>query len=844
MPLVRNAYAVSLLLTALAVLVLGVAAWLRRRAVRGGAVLAALAAAATAWAVCEALWLMAGGPPAGAVWLQAERAAGALTALGLLAYALRATRMLGQAGRAALWLAAALTAGAVALAFGPPGGLSLWRVLRQGAAAGRVVTVGMPGAWGAAATVLVGVMVAAAVLLLALAWLRAGPGVAAGQGWTLLGVAMPVLAEVVAALLPGEPGAPAGGTGLSPGAFLLAPAALAVAQGLLGGGRGLLPAGAAVPAPSAGAAPKELLDHLDQPVLLVGPGETVSYANAAAGRLFRPTGGLAGARVAALFGDVPELASALAGRRSAVVELELRRKSAVRPFEAWLTPLYQRSGRYAGSMVAFVDVEALRRAEAERDTAVAELRRVEAVVEALREALHGALRDEPTAMLFDMVVTGASRGLDLPHAALYLHDAGSDAMVRRLAVGGFEAMEEPPVRPDEGLVGQVWASGKPQATEGLLHGAEADAPGWAGTAIGVPLRQRGRVVGVLLAARRGGDWRAFGGSEIAALERFADLAAVTARDAAVSRRAERAEGELEWLDRIDALVARDAPDTEVLAAALRAAREAAGFDRVVLWLATEDGSALEAHAWLGFPPGPEGGERWPLNGSVPLLEEVYRSGEEVVLAYGGPLPERYRPSGSAADAPLLRAARPAVLPLGAGACVLGVLAADDRREGAELEARLGALRRVAGRVAQALERGRLRVSAAALRERSEAAEARLDAASARHEALVEALPAAYVETDLSGVVTRASAQLARLTGAADEGLKGMRLADLSAPGSEQTVPALMGRVLRSGRPAHSLDWALRLRDGGVLQVEVSLGVLRDAGGTAAGYFGVVVPRHG
>ncbi|MEJ2666619.1 MAG: GAF domain-containing protein, partial [Deinococcales bacterium] len=529
--LVHSSFAVSLSLTALAVLVLGVVAWLRRREARGGAALAWLCLAATAWAACGAGRLAAGAGPSGTVWLELQRAAEALVPLALLAYALRATRLLTRSAGALLWPLAGLSAVLVALAFGPVGGLSLFHALQPGELLSHSVMVAVPSVWNVAGSALGAAMVAAALVLLALALQAAAPGVAGSQAWTLLGVAMPVAAEVVAALLPGGTAGPKGMavSGLAPGAFLLAPAALAAAQGLLGGSRYLAQEGEAEPPPAAGTAPRQLLDHLDQPVLLVGASDTVSYANAAAARLFHPPDGLPGARVAALFGDLPELTAGLAARRRSVLELELLRGSVAHPYEVWLTPLFEPSGRYSGTLLAFVDIATRRLAEAESGAAAAELGRSQALMEALQDALRGALRGESLGMLLDIVLTGAAGSLAVPHAALYLYDASSDALHRRVAVGGFESLEEPPQRRDEGLAGRVWASGRPLAVDALpnwpVAASEAAEP-WAGTAVAVPVRERGQAVGVLLVARRRGDWRAFTAGEIGALERFADLAAV------------------------------------------------------------------------------------------------------------------------------------------------------------------------------------------------------------------------------------------------------------------------------------------------------------------------------
>ena len=326
------------------------------------------------------------------------------------------------------------------------------------------------------------------------------------------------------------------------------------------------------------------------------------------------------------------------------------------------------------------------------------------------------------------------------------------------------------------------------------------------------------------------------------MQRFAELAAIAVRDARARERAERAEDELAWLDQLDVAIAQQEPDTAVLDLALSAARAAAGFERAVVWLPSSDGRVLEASAWLGLELGPESTQRVLLDGSAPLLEDAFLGGHEIVLRGGGPLPQRLQPSGPVAASPLMRAAWPVVLPLHGSAGVVGVLVADDQQQGADLDLRLRVLRRIAARAGQALDRARLRQEASCRAAEVERARTQVQAALAAREALLNALPVAYFETDLRGELTRASPELARLAGFDEDVLRGIYLGDLAASGGEGALTELFGRVLRNGHVARRASWALLARRGAVVPVELSIGLLRGPTGEAAGYFGLLTPR--
>ncbi|MEJ2291663.1 MAG: PAS domain-containing protein [Deinococcales bacterium] len=857
MTLVRNPYAAVLLLSAFALLALAAAARVRASDIRGGRALAGLALAGMAWTLALALWVTAGAGADGQLALRLVHATAALVPWALMAFALRATRTLPRFASSLLWLLAVPTLAVIALAFGPVGGLSLWRTVVAVASAGGVVAIGVPTAYGALATVFAGALVAGAVVVLALALERAPVGGRVPLAWTLAGVGLPVLAEVVAELLGAvAPDAlPAGLAWVPPGALLVAPAAWAVAHGLFAAARYRLeavePGGVGASSDVSGSRRGELADHLEQPVLLVDRGWRVRYANAAAGRLFRREGGLGGVQVGEFFADVPAVLTSLAQRRSAVVELELPRSGTARTLEARLTPLSEPSGRYAGTLLTLIDVGRARRAEVVADVVEGQARRHELLLEALQEGLRAVGRGEPLGLLLDIVLTRAAAALETPHGALYLADPVADVLRRRTAVGGFEALDEPPLRREEGLAGRAWASSHGAAVQGPLQhpveglvqgpGRSGAADGEMGVAVAVPMRLGGQTLGVLMLARPRGDARPFEPDEVDALRRFAELAALAVRDARTAERSAQADGELAWLDRLDAAITRAAPDTAVLDLALTAAREAARFDRAVVWLAVEGGRALEARAWLGLPLGAESSQRVPLDGSAPLLEESFRGGHEIVLQGGGPLPARLRPEGPAATGPLKRPSWPVVVPVRGLNEVVGVLVADDGLEGADLEARLRALRRIVARAGQALDRARLHEEARCQAGVAERTRAQLQGALAAREALLDALPMAYFETDLRGRLTRASEELARLVGVDEGSLQGVPLAELTA-GGEGALTELFGRVLRGGRVARRSSWALLARRGAVVPVELSIGLLRDPAGEAVGYFGLARPR--
>ncbi len=120
-----------------------------------------------------------------------------------------------------------------------------------------------------------------------------------------------------------------------------------------------------------------------------------------------------------------------------------------------------------------------------------------------------------------------------PHGYLYLVDDASDELRVSVRLGFFEQSTGVAMRRGEGLAGRVWESGHSLAVEdymswpGRLAEYAAEHPR---AVLGVPLRTEAGVRGVLGLASEEPD-RPFGPSDVALLERFAQLASLALQNA-------------------------------------------------------------------------------------------------------------------------------------------------------------------------------------------------------------------------------------------------------------------------------------------------------------------------
>ena len=145
--------------------------------------------------------------------------------------------------------------------------------------------------------------------------------------------------------------------------------------------------------------------------------------------------------------------------------------------------------------------------------------------------------------VLETIVDNARDLLDTRHGYLYLVDEDADCLRLDVRLGFFAQSPGGSLERGEGLAGRVWASGRSLAVddytvwEGRLEQYMPQSPH---AVLGVPLRVGRTVTGVLgLAYQEPG--RVFGASELALLERFAQLASLALENARLYEEVRRSE---------------------------------------------------------------------------------------------------------------------------------------------------------------------------------------------------------------------------------------------------------------------------------------------------------------
>jgi PAS domain S-box-containing protein len=234
------------------------------------------------------------------------------------------------------------------------------------------------------------------------------------------------------------------------------------------------------------------------------------------------------------------------------------------------------------------------------------------------------------------------------------------------------------------------------------------------------------------------------------------------------------------------------------------------------------------------------GVRVPLDGSVPLLEEAFRSGRETVVGLHEVLAPERRARPPFAQHPLLRTRALIVVPLVARNAVVGVLAADTPDEGRSLEGALDVLRRIATNAALSIDAATLLAAAQAeLVERS-AAEVELRRSEEKYRGILEQIQEAYFETDLRGRFTLVNTALLRANGFRREQLIGRSFRHVVARSDVRGVFDTFTEVARSGLPVSGVELTYVRAGGGPTQRgELSVTLVRDGAGAPAGFRGVM-----
>jgi diguanylate cyclase (GGDEF)-like protein len=169
------------------------------------------------------------------------------------------------------------------------------------------------------------------------------------------------------------------------------------------------------------------------------------------------------------------------------------------------------------------------------DAAVDELRRRNTELEALHETTLGLIEGLELSVVLDAIIDRAGRLIGTPHGYLYLVEDDGNVLRNEVATGIFATTIGYRLARGQGLAGRVLAAGAPLAVD--------DYRSWEhrrrdldhldiGAVIGVPLRVGASVVGVIGLGFKG-EARGFGRSELAVLERFAQLASLAFNNAKI-----------------------------------------------------------------------------------------------------------------------------------------------------------------------------------------------------------------------------------------------------------------------------------------------------------------------
>jgi len=125
-----------------------------------------------------------------------------------------------------------------------------------------------------------------------------------------------------------------------------------------------------------------------------------------------------------------------------------------------------------------------------------------------------------------------------------------------------------------------------------------------------------------------------------------------------------------------------------------------------------------------------------------------------------------------------------------------------------------------------------------LRERR-AAEAALRTSEERYRTILDDIVDGYYEIDLDGNLTFCNDSMLRMLGYRRDEIHGLRARDSMDREHAKRMASEFARVHATDRPARALSWELIRSDGRRIPVEASISVIRNQGGDAVGYRGIV-----
>jgi PAS domain S-box-containing protein len=109
----------------------------------------------------------------------------------------------------------------------------------------------------------------------------------------------------------------------------------------------------------------------------------------------------------------------------------------------------------------------------------------------------------------------------------------------------------------------------------------------------------------------------------------------------------------------------------------------------------------------------------------------------------------------------------------------------------------------------------------------------------KYRAIIENMQEGYHEVDLKGNFTFFNESACRMLGYEREELLGMNNRQYSDEENARKIYQVYNRVYRTGEPVKNFEWQIIRKDGDRRDIEVSISLIRDAGGHPAGFRGIV-----
>jgi len=120
----------------------------------------------------------------------------------------------------------------------------------------------------------------------------------------------------------------------------------------------------------------------------------------------------------------------------------------------------------------------------------------------------------------------------------------------------------------------------------------------------------------------------------------------------------------------------------------------------------------------------------------------------------------------------------------------------------------------------------------------EASEKALRKSEERYRNIIESIEDGYFEVDLQGSLTFCNKSLSRQFGWPREAIMQLNYRDYTTPEVAKVIYDAFNKVYRTGIPMKVLDYEITRQDGSLVQMEVSVSLMRDEAGQPVGFRGI------